>query len=179
MRRCGITLLLRGSWPLAEPADCGGDPFSQRSSGDFREQIPQPRAVSLRVGDIAYTDRHVFPARGESCRRLDLLDQVEERGPAAEGQVHWAGVHDPAEEGVCEDVADRAHVREVACLGAVAVDGHRLYGEGGADPLRDDGGVGVVGALAGAVDVEEAEGEHRKVEAVVVSAQVRLRCEFW
>ncbi len=64
---------------------------------------------------------------------FELGDQLEQRDPGAEGEVHRAVMGDLAGEGVGDGVADGADVGEVPCLVTVAVDRERSSLECGGD----------------------------------------------
>ena len=122
------------------------------------------------------------PGRGSVCSTaidwprsgFQAGDEVEEVGPGSEGQVDRAGrgrglVHGPA-----QDADHGADEGEVPALAAVAVDLDGPARQRGVDEPGHDGGVGVVGGLERAVDVEEAQGQDREGVGHAVGQGVAL-----
>ena len=135
----------------------------------------RPRAVGLRVGDVADPWRDVLSLNRVIELGLEHADQREEVGPSAVGEVHGLGVGVAPAHRVGDHGGNRVDEGEVAALGAVAVHREWTTGEGGVDEGRHDGGVRVTGGLARAEDVEEPQRQRGQAEAVGVGVRVCLR----
>ena len=75
-----------------EPLDGGAEPLVEGYRLDVGEQPPEPRLVGLGIADVAWPRLGVAALERAADHRLEPVDELEQRRPGPECQVHRARV---------------------------------------------------------------------------------------
>lgn len=142
------------------------------------EDIPGAGDVSQRIANVAGSGWLVVRIGCDVHFTGDEFQGAVDGDGAVRGEVHdlAGGFRDTSREDIAlNDIAD---VGEAAGLLAVAVDDGAFAGEQGVNELGCDGGVGRIGVLPGAEDVEVAQADRLNVVELVEDGAELLAGEF-